>query len=56
MDIGIHKVIAIELSSIRQHDDYVTRDIIIYSEGGDVTITLYSKHDEDPERLLMVKA
>lgn len=56
MDIGIHRVTAIELSAIREYDDYETRDIIIHSEDGDVTITLYSKHGDTAEGILKVAA
>lgn len=56
MDIGIHRVTAIELGSIRQYDDYETRDIVIHSADGDVTITLYSKHGDTSEGILKVQA
>jgi hypothetical protein len=56
MDISIHEVTSIELGSIRSYDDYESRDIIIHSDRGEVTITLYSKHSDDSEGILRVHA
>lgn len=56
MDINIHRVTKIELSNIREYPDYETRDIIIHSEDGNVTITLYSVRDDDAEGILKVQA
>lgn len=56
MDISIHEVTSIELGTIRSYDDYESREIIIHSDRGEVTITLYSKHSDDSEGILRVHA
>lgn len=56
MDINIHRVTKIELSNIREYDDYETRDIIIHSEDGNVTVTVYSIKGDDVEGILKVQA
>ena len=56
MDIGIHRVTKVELTNIREYDDYETRDIIIHSEDGNVTVTLYSVRGDNTEGILKVQA
>jgi hypothetical protein len=49
MDIGIHRVTGIEMSELREVSRgdgfYYVRDIVITSEDGEVTITVFSTDD-----------
>jgi len=49
MDISIHRVTGIEMSELREVSRgdgfYYVRDIVITSEDGEVTITVFSTDD-----------
>jgi hypothetical protein len=49
MDINIHRVTGIEMSELREVSRgdgfYYVRDIVITSEDGEVTITVFSTDD-----------
>lgn len=56
MDINLHRVSKITLSDIRESPTYSVRDIIITTDKGDVTITVFSEHgNEDNANADMLK-